>query len=255
MKTQVLTSLFTLRSLQTVCWLAFLGYVIFSGLATRYVIAWQVWLLLASFVVLALGLLLRQWDSHGCDDDHSHAHEKPTWSETGVHALPLVLFMVIGPTVLGTHALGDGGMFDSSLLRGSAGALVADADGYRRTDLLALRHDPFLAGGKVTLTARLGELTEQTTRRRRNGPEPIPKPVLFRHVISCCAADGRPIYTWIAEQTPIDLPLDSWIVIHGIVDVRETGGVVPVIHVERWKSIPEPKEPYLVVLGAVKKHD
>ncbi len=253
--TRVLTSLCTLRTLQTLCWLAFLGYVIFSGLATRYVIGWQVGLLLASLVVLALGLVLRQWDSHGCDDDHSHAHEKPTWSETGVHALPLVLFMVMGPTVLGSHALGDGGMFDSGLLRGSVGALVTDADGYRRTDLLALRHDPFLDGGKVTLIARLGELAEQTTRRRRSGPEPERKPVLFRHVISCCAADGRPIYTWIAEQTPIDLPLDSWIIIHGTVDVRETGGVVPVIHVERWKSIPEPKEPYLVVLGAVKKHD
>jgi hypothetical protein len=151
--------------------------------------------------------------------------------------------------------LGDGGQFDSKLLRGSAGQIITDANGYRQTDLLALRHDPFLDGGKIKLTARLGELAEQTTRRRRSGPEPTPKPVLFRHVISCCAADGRPIYAWISEQMPIDLPVDTWVSIYGIVDARETGGVVPIISVERWDVAPVPAQPYLVVPGTVKKHD
>ncbi len=253
-----------LRTIQTGGWIAFLGYAVFSGAAFAYVIDWQVWLLIGSLAVLILGMIGRHWDNHAGHDhsghdhsshDHSgHDHEPPTIGETGVHFLPLILLVVIGQTVLGTHSLGSAPGILIAPRPASTDVIITDADGYRQTDLLALRHDPYLAGGKIMLTARLGELAEQTTRRRRKGPEPEPKPVLFRHVISCCAADGRPIYAWLADDSPIDLPLDSWITIRGTVNERETGGVVPIIHVDSWNTIPVPKEPYLVLPGATPQH-
>jgi hypothetical protein len=184
----------TLRTVQTCCWIVFLGYVLFGGVATQYVIAWQVWLILGSLVVLVIGLFFRQWDTHEHEHEgEGHDHQPVSWSETGVHILPLMLLVSVGATTLGTHALGNGS--NSAFVPpppSPNGVMLVDAQGYRQTDLLALRHDPFLAGGKISLTVRLGELAEQTTRRRRSGPAPSAKPVLFRHIISCCAADGPP---------------------------------------------------------------
>lgn len=245
-----------LRALQALCWLAFLGLVVFGGHAGTYIVAWQSWLLLGAIIVLALGVLIglatrRQHHDHEGHDHGAHDHEAPTWSETGVHALPLLMFVAIGPTSLGSHSLTESSQIDATQFAPAAPLQPTIVDGYHRTDLLALRHDPFLDGGKIEIIARLGELAEQTSRRRRNAPKPEPKPVLFRHVISCCAADGRPIYAWLKDPPPADLPLDTWVRVRGTVDVRETGGVIPVITAERFETIPQPKDAYLILPGTV----
>jgi hypothetical protein len=248
------------RFLQMAVWIASLSYVLFSGIADTYVIWWQVYLLYGTLIILIIGALFRVLPEllsfiavhmQAAAHEH-HDHASPTWAETGVHAVPLYLLLAIGPTVLGSHSL-----HSSPLLlpvQRQPQAIITDAAGFRTTDLLALRHDPYLDGGKITLLARVGELAEQTTRKRRSGPPPVAKPVLFRHLISCCAADGRPVYAWIDTMTPINLPIDSWVQVWGQVDVRETGGVVPVISVERWELASEPNAPYLILPGAVKQH-
>jgi uncharacterized membrane protein YcgQ (UPF0703/DUF1980 family) len=245
-----------LRALQAICWLAFLGLVLLGGHAGTYVVAWQSWLVLGAMIVLALGvvigLLTRGDHHHDHDHDHSaHDHEAPSWIETGVHALPLLLFVAIGPTSLGSHALSESGQLDATRFAPTAVIEPTIVDGYHRTDLLALRHDPFLDGGKIEIIARLGELAEQTTRKRRNAPAPTPKPVLFRHVISCCAADGRPVYAWLKDPPPADLPLDAWVRVRGTVDVRETGGVIPVITADLITVVPQPKQAYLILPGTI----
>lgn len=241
-----------LRALQALCWMAFLGLVLLGGHAGTYVVAWQTWLVLGSVIVLALGVvigLLTRGDHH--HDHDAHDHEEPSWIETGVHALPLLLFVAIGPTALGSHTLSESGQIDATRFAPTAPIDPTIIDGYHRTDLLALRHDPFLDGGKIEIIARLGELAEQTTRKRRNAPPPLPKPVLFRHVISCCAADGRPIYAWLKDPPPADLPLDTWVRVRGTVDMRETGGVIPVITAELIEAVPQPKDAYLILPGTV----
>jgi hypothetical protein len=244
-----------LRALQALCWLAFLTLVVTGGHAGTYIVAWQSWLVLGSVMVLALGVVIGLLVGNGFDhaghDHGAHDHAEPTWAETGVHALPLLLFVTIGPTALGSHSLSADGQLDATRFVTAAPVEPAIVDGYHRTDLLALRHDPFLAGGKVEIVARLGELAEQTTRRRRNAPPPTPKPVLFRHVISCCAADGKPIYAWLKDPPPAHLPLDAWVKVRGTVDRRETGGVIPVISVEVIETVPQPKNAYLILPGTI----
>jgi len=245
-----------LRALQALCWLAFLGLVLLGGHAGTYVVAWQAWLVLGAIVVLALGvvigLLTRNEHQHDhAHDQSAHDHEEPSWIETGVHALPLLLFVAIGPTALGSHSLRADGQLDATRFVTAAPIEPTIVDGYHRTDLLALRHDPFLDGGEIEIVARLGELAEQTTRKRRNAPAPIAKPVLFRHVISCCAADGRPIYAWLKDPPPANLPLDSWVRIRGRVDLRDTGGVIPVVTVDVIEVVPQPKNAYLILPGTI----
>lgn len=241
-----------LRALQALCWLAFLGLVVGGGHAGTYIVAWQSWLVLGAVVVLGLGVLVGLIIGPGHDHDHGgHDHEQPTWIETGVHAIPLLLFVAVGPTALGSHTLSESGQLDATRFVTAAPIEPTIVDGYHRTDLLALRHDPFLDETKVEIIARLGELAEQTTRKRRNAPAPVPKPVLFRHVISCCAADGRPIYAWLKDTPPTDLPLDAWVKVRGTVDKRETGGVIPVITADSIEAIPQPGDVYLILPGTI----
>lgn len=243
-----------LRALQALCWLAFLGLVMLGGHAGTYVVAWQSWLVLGAIVVLALGVVigLVTRSAHHHDHDHSaHDHDEPSWIETGVHALPLLMFVAIGPTALGSHTLSKDGQLDATRFAPTAPIEPTIVDGYHRTDLLALRHDPFLDGGKIEIVARLGELAEQTTRKRRNAPAPVPRPVLFRHVISCCAADGRPVYAWLKDPPPADLSLDAWVKVRGTVDARETGGVIPVITADTIEAIPQPGDVYLILPGTI----
>jgi hypothetical protein len=248
-----------LRALQALCWLVFLGLVLFGGHTGTYVVAWQFWLIFGAFIVLGLGVLVgllvgAEHQHEAASQDHSgHDHDEPSWSETGAHALPLLLFIVIGPTSLGSHALSEASQLEATRFAPTAVVEPTVVNGYPRTDLLALRHDPFLDGGKVDLIARLGVLAEQTTRKNRSGPPPVPRPVLFRHVVSCCAADGRPIYAWLKNPPPADLPLDTWVHVRGTVDVRETGGVIPVITAELIEAVPPPKQAYLILPGAVTK--
>jgi hypothetical protein len=244
-----------LRALQALCWLAFLGLVVAGGHAGTYIVAWQSWLVLGAVVVLGLGVAvgLGVGPGHHHDDagHDAHDHGGPSWIETGVHALPLLLFVAVGPTSLGSHTLSGSGQLDATRFVTAAPVEPAIVDGYHRTDLLALRHDPFLDETKVEIVARLGELAEQTTRRRRNAPEPAPKPVLFRHVISCCAADGRPVYAWLKDPPPAGLPLDAWVKVRGTVDQRETGGVIPVITADAIEVIPQPGDVYLILPGTI----
>jgi hypothetical protein len=241
-----------LRALQALCWLAFLGLVLLGGHAGTYVVAWQSWLVLGAIVVLGLGVvigLVTRSDHH--HDHDAHDHEDPSWIETGVHALPLLLFVAIGPTSLGSHTLSKAGQIDATRFAPTAPVEPTIVDVYHHTDLMALRFDPFLDGGKVEIIARLGELAEQTTRKRRNSPKPEPRPVLFRHIISCCAADGQPVYAWLKDPPPTGMPLDTWVRVRGTVDVRETGGVIPVITAEVIEAIAQPKNAYLILPGTV----
>ncbi len=243
-----------LRALQALSWLAFLGLMLFGEHTGTYIASWQNWLVIGSLLVLALciviGLLAGRGHPHDGHDHSDHDHATPSWIETGVHFLPLVLFLGVGPTALGSHALSVSGQVPTTFAPATPTTAII-VDGYARTDLLALRHDPFLDGGKIEIIARLGELAEQTTRKHRTGPVPAPRPVLFRHVISCCAADGQPIYAWLKDPPPANLPLDSWVRVRGSVDVRETGGVIPVITAEVIEVVPPPKQAYLILPGAI----
>lgn len=247
-----------LRALQASCWLAFLGLILLGGHAGTYIASWQHGLVMGSLLVLALGLVIglvagrgHRHDGHDHDD---HGHASSSWIETGVHALPLLIFLGVGPTSLGSQALGVSGMPTSMPFAQAPPTVPTLVDGYARTDLLALRHDPFLDGGKVEILARLGELAEQTTRKHRTGPAPTPRPILFRYVISCCAADGQPVYAWLKDPPPVGLALDTWVRVRGSLDVRETGGVIPVISADTIEVVDPPLEVYLVLPGATKKH-
>lgn len=166
------------------------------------------------------------------------------WIDALVHFVPLALFAVVGTKVLDSSSLATSSEFipddrpRTAATRPSATPATAT---HRPTDLLKLRYDPFLAGGAVELVGRIGRVP---VAGRRKGQPVMMRTVLYRHLITCCAADALPIYADLSA-VPADAPIDRWLRLRGIADTRHAGGQTPVISVESWEALAEPEEPYL----------
>jgi uncharacterized repeat protein (TIGR03943 family) len=94
-----------------------------------------------------------------------------------------------------------------------------------------------------SLTGRTLKLTGFIT------PAPDGRPMLARIVLSCCAADGRPIKVGMTGQAPIEVPADTWVEITGVYSPQR--GKDPVndvdvafVEVRSWQEVAQPKNPY-----------
>ncbi|MDM4721202.1 TIGR03943 family protein [Micromonospora sp. WMMA1363] len=73
--------------------------------------------------------------------------------------------------------------------------------------------------------------------------------LLARIVVSCCAADGRPIKVGLTGQVPARLVPDTWIEVTGRRSTRigtdpANDGPIPYLHVDGWQPVPAPRQPY-----------
>lgn len=73
--------------------------------------------------------------------------------------------------------------------------------------------------------------------------------VLTRMMLSCCAADARPIKVGMAGDAPGGLPNDQWVEIIGVYSARTledpvNGVAIPFIEVIEWKRIEPPRNQY-----------
>jgi uncharacterized repeat protein (TIGR03943 family) len=93
-----------------------------------------------------------------------------------------------------------------------------------------------LAGHRVLLTGFL--LTG------RDG-----EPYLARLVLSCCAADARPVKIGLAGAAPAGLADDTWVEVIGTYTGRTAvdpinEATIPFLLVESWREVPAPARPY-----------
>ena len=171
-------------------------------------------------------------DGHG----HDHAHEpRVGW----LLILPVIALLLITPPALGSYAAGQAG----------AVALSSDSDypplpagDPAQIGLLDYASRAIFDGGK-SLSGRTLEVSGFIT------PGPDGHPMLARIVLTCCAADGRPIKIGLAGTTTIDAPPDSWVQVIGVYSTQV--GKDPVnqsdvayLEVKSWQEISEPKQPY-----------
>jgi uncharacterized repeat protein (TIGR03943 family) len=80
-------------------------------------------------------------------------------------------------------------------------------------------------------------------------PGPDGAPMLTRMVLSCCAADGRPIKVAMAGDVPGDLPPDTWVQVLGTYSTRVAkdpvnDAEVPYVDVQSWQEIAAPRQQY-----------
>jgi uncharacterized repeat protein (TIGR03943 family) len=73
--------------------------------------------------------------------------------------------------------------------------------------------------------------------------------MLARMVMSCCAADGRPIKVALSGDVPEAVPADTWVQVVGAWSDRVdqdpvNKAQVPYLEVRSWQEIPVPKQQY-----------
>ncbi|MEV0392549.1 TIGR03943 family putative permease subunit [Polymorphospora rubra] len=176
-------------------------------------------------------------------DDHGHDHGGKGHHEPRVGWLliaPVLGLLLVAPPALGSFAAGQAGTALSSQ-RADSYPPLPDGDP-AKISVLDYASRAIFDGG-----ASLAGRTVQLTGFVAEGPGG--EPILARMILSCCAADGRPIKLGMSGNAPVGLPADTWIeVVGGYTDRVMTDPVngedIPYLQVESWRQVDPPKQQY-----------
>ncbi|GIM92193.1 TIGR03943 family putative permease subunit [Paractinoplanes toevensis] len=194
-------------------------------------------LLLVAAAVTTLWQSLRAGEAEE-DHGHSHSHEpRIGW----LLILPVLGLLLVAPPALGSFAAGKSGSVSATPVSDSDYPALPAGDPVP-VSLLDYASRALFDEGK-SLTGRNVKLTGFVT------PAPDGSPMLARIVLSCCAADGRPIKLGLTGQVPLEVPADTWIEVTGAYSTQR--GKDPVnevdvayLEVKTWQEIDQPKQPY-----------
>ena len=204
-------------------------------------------LLIIGGALLIVGAVMTLWyevaraATAAADDNagHGHVHREPrvAW----LLILPVLALLLIAPPALGSYtAAGDGSVLaaqssasDYAPLPPGDPAPLALLDYAGRA---VFDHGRSLAGRNLQLSGFI-----------ITGPGG--QPLLARIVVSCCAADGRPIKVGLSGNVPRGVAANTWIQVVGTYTATTAmdpinGAVVPYLQVATWQTIPAPKEQY-----------
>ncbi|GAA2381638.1 membrane protein [Catellatospora methionotrophica] len=170
---------------------------------------------------------------------HSHAgHREPRigW----LLIAPVLGLLLVAPPALGSYAAGQAGSALSS-------QQVSDFPALPDGDPAPISVLDYATRAIFDKGLSIGERRVQVTGFLSDNP--AGGQLLTRMILSCCAADARPIKVGMNGSVPTGLPADSWVEITGTyTDQRGTDAVngedIPFIEVLEWRSIPAPAEQY-----------
>ena len=170
-------------------------------------------------------------------DDHGHHEPWVGW----LLILPVLGLLLVAPPALGSYAAGQAGSV-AAAPGGDSDYPPLPAGDPAPISLLDYASRALFDGGK-SLNGRSLRLTGFVT------PAPDGRPMLARIVLTCCAADGRPIKLGLAGEAPIEVPADTWIEVTGVYSPqrgRDPVNDVDVAYLEvtSWQEVPQPRQPY-----------
>ncbi len=175
----------------------------------------------------------------GHDDGHGHAHHEPRvgW----LLILPVLGLLLVSPPALGSYAAGQAGSVLAAENADSDYPPLPPGDPAPVTVLDYASRAAFDQGR--SLTGRNLQLTGFVTLGADG------KPMLARIILSCCAADGRPIKVGLIGNTPNTVPSDTWVQVIGTYTPQVgkdpvNDAVVPYLDVRSWQQITPPKQQY-----------
>jgi uncharacterized repeat protein (TIGR03943 family) len=236
------------RTAQGVVMLLFGGAVLRASLTDMYLRyvreSLQPFLIAASGLLIAAGVAtlwyeLRQRDEPPQTPEHGHGHREP-WVGW-LLILPVLGLLLVAPPALGSYSATTAGTALPEDEPASGFAPLPEASLVELSVLdyaaRAIWEDGrSLTGRRVQLTGFL--VTDE------NGEQH-----LARLVLTCCAADARPIKIGMVGEAPAGLPDDTWVEVIGEY-VEQTGvdpineATIPYLRVEHWQQVPAPSNPY-----------
>jgi uncharacterized repeat protein (TIGR03943 family) len=233
------------RQVQAVILFLFGGAILkasLSDLYLRYVKEGLRPFLIATGAALVIAAIMTIWydlrapSSHD-DDDHGHAHHEPRvgW----LLILPVLALLLVAPPALGSYTAGQSGTVQLSAESDYPPLPAGDPAAIGLLDYAsrAIYDDGrSLDGRRVQMTGFVSA-----------GDDGVP--MLARIVVSCCAADGRPIKVGLTGGPLVDVPAGTWLQVTGRYTAQR--GKDPVnqadiayVEVEQWQAVNPPKQQY-----------
>lgn len=260
------------RLVQLAPWVLVLAMVLFGGHVERFAAPWLTPILWAGWGLLVVLILL---SIPRIRADHPQVFG---WGELVVHAVPLWIFVTVGPSDLGAWSLGRNRMYVPETV-----AAVANPDAMDDTEwkpapeqsvhiqpkgsngdgpidpqadqpiksnptLIELYQPPYAtAGTKVTV---MGYFFRRAGSHRSDLPPEIRDDpaewYLFRYAITCCAADARPVLVALSGVDDATAPRsERWVQVSGTLTPHSLERPVPEIAVEALEAVEAVKDPYL----------
>ncbi|MFD1367938.1 TIGR03943 family putative permease subunit [Actinoplanes sichuanensis] len=169
-------------------------------------------------------------------DEHGHHHEPQVgW----LLILPVLGLLLIAPPALGSYTAEQTG----TVQIGAESDYPPLPEGDPTTVSLLDYASRVIYDEGRSLTGRRLQLTGFVT----TGDDGVP--MLARIVVSCCAADGRPIKVGLTGGPPMDVPAGTWLQVTGT--YTEKRGKDPVnqadvafLQVTEWQPVSAPKQQY-----------
>lgn len=200
--------------------------------------------LVAAGAVLVAAAVMTLWYEYrpappppAAGDGHGHAHHEPRvgW----LLLLPVIGLLLVAPPALGTFTAGQSGTLPAAVVSDYEPLPEGDPAPLGLLDYASrsLYDDArSLAGRRVRLTGFVS-----------TGPDGAP--MLARIVVSCCAADGRPIKIGLTGGPAIDVPAGTWVQVTGRHSTKRAKDPVnqadiAYLEVEQWQPITPPKQQY-----------
>ncbi|HEY2949855.1 MAG TPA: TIGR03943 family protein [Micromonosporaceae bacterium] len=188
--------------------------------------------------VMTLWYDLRRGDGEPDEADGDHAHREPQvgW----MLVLPVLGLLLVAPPALGSYAAGQSGTALSTQ-QSSDFPPLPKGDPATITVLDYASRAVFDKG--VSLRDRSVQLTGFVS----TGSDG--QPILARMILTCCAADARPIKVGLSGNAPAGLAPDTWIQVVGRYSARTVNDpvneqTIPYLEVETWQQVDAPKEQY-----------
>jgi uncharacterized repeat protein (TIGR03943 family) len=191
--------------------------------------------LLVAAAAMTLWYDLRGHNAHG--DDHGHHEPRVGW----LLILPVLGLLLVTPPALGAYAAGQSGTVLSAQASDSFYPALPPGDP------VSIGLVEYATRAVFDQGRGMPDRTFKLTGFISSGSDGAP--MLTRMVLSCCAADGRPIKVAMAGEAPGGLPSDTWVQVLGTYSTRVAkdpvnGAEVPYVDVRSWQEIAAPRQQY-----------
>lgn len=197
----------------------------------------QPFLIAASGMLVVAGLITLWYALRQPQEEHEHRDSRVGW----LLVAPVIGLVLVAPPALGSYSATTAG---TSVPEAEPAGGFAPLPETSLVELTVLEYAAraiwddgrSLAGRRLQLTGFLVHGGDGALH-------------LGRLVLSCCAADARPVLVGLAVEAPVGLPDDTWVEVIGAYTER-TGvdpiseATIPYLQVEHWQEVPAPSNPY-----------
>jgi uncharacterized repeat protein (TIGR03943 family) len=169
-------------------------------------------------------------------DAHAHHEPRVGW----LLLLPVLALLLVAPPALGSYAAGRAGTALNS-------QPSSDYPPLPPGDPVAVSLLDYASRALFDRGSSIGDRRVRLTGFVTDGPDG--EPVLARMILSCCAADGRPVKVGLTGDPPTGLAEGSWVEVTGRYTDRlgrdpVNDAEIPFLTVETWREVPVPRQQY-----------